>query len=350
MTKFSDNDVVTLAMGAGGRETGELLDGLVRPAIDNDILAQGHDGARLTFPATEGSSRLAFTTDSYVITPRFFPGGSIGDLAVNGTVNDLAMTGAVARCLSLGLILEEGLPLKELQQIMSDISAAAKKANIKIVTGDTKVVPKGHGDGIYINTAGIGEIITDRFTVGPEKITANLDIILSGSIGDHQATILALRHGIDAPELTSDSQPLNGLMQAVIDAGKIADDGNGVRCLRDATRGGLAAVLNELASAAGVGIVLDNSAIPIKPAVAGICDLLGSDPLAMANEGKCVVFTDPAVTDSVLAAMKSHEAGRDASVIGRTTAKNAGLVAVSTELGALRLVEVPAGELVPRIC
>lgn len=345
MTKFSDNDVVTLAMGAGGRETGELLDGIIRPAIDNSVLAQGHDGARLTFPASGGSSQLAFTTDSYVITPRFFPGGSIGDLAVNGTVNDLAMTGAAARCLSLGLIIEEGLPLKELQQIMADISAAAQKASVQIVTGDTKVVPAGRGDGIYINTAGIGEIITEGFTVGPEKISPGLDIILSGTVGDHQGTILALRHGIDAPELASDSQPLNGLMEEII-----AKGGCGVRCLRDATRGGLAAVLNELASAAGVGIVLDSSSIPVSPAVSAICELLGSDPLAMANEGKCVVFTESSVTEAVLTAMRGHEAGRDAAVIGRTTEKNPGLVAVSTELGALRLVEVPSGELVPRIC
>lgn len=344
MKPYSDCAVVTLTMGAGGRETGELLDSVIRPAIDNAILAQGHDGARLDFAGPRGGS-LAFTTDSYVITPRFFPGGSIGDLAVNGTVNDLAMTGALARYLSLGLILEEGLPLGELQRIMGDIAAAARRAGVQIVTGDTKVVPAGHGDGLYINTAGIGEIITKGFTLGPEKIVPKLDIILSGTIGDHQGTILALRHGLDAPELSSDSQPLNGLMESIIAAA-----GSGVRCLRDATRGGLAAVLNELASAAGVGILLEGGAIPIRPQVLGICDLLGFDPLAMANEGKCVAFTEPSATGEVLAAMKNHEAGRDAALIGRTTEKHPGLVAVSTELGALRLVEVPSGELVPRIC
>lgn len=344
MKPYSDGAVVTLAMGAGGRETGELLDSVIRPAIDNAILAQGHDGARLDFAGPRGGS-LAFTTDSYVITPRFFPGGSIGDLAVNGTVNDLAMTGALARYLSLGLILEEGLPLGELQRIMGDIAAAARRAGVQIVTGDTKVVPAGHGDGLYINTAGIGEIITKGFTLGPEKIVPKLDIILSGTIGDHQGTILALRHGLDAPELSSDSQPLNGLMESIIAAG-----GSGVRCLRDATRGGLAAVLNELASAAGVGILLEGGAIPIRPQVLGICDLLGFDPLAMANEGKCVAFTEPSATGEVLAAMKTHEAGRDAALIGRTTENHPGLVAVSTELGALRLVEIPSGELVPRIC
>lgn len=344
MRTYSDGAVVTLAMGAGGRETGELLDSIIRPAIDNVILAQGHDGARLDFSGL-GSRALAFTTDSYVITPRFFPGGSIGDLAVNGTVNDLAMTGALARYLSLGLILEEGLPLEELQRIMGDIAAAAQKAGIQIVTGDTKVVPAGHGDGLYINTAGIGEIITAGFTLGPEKIVPGLDIILSGTIGDHQGTILALRHSLDAPELSSDSQPLNGLMESIIAAG-----GSGVRCLRDATRGGLAAVLNELASAAGTGIILEGSAIPIRPQVLGICELLGFDPLSMANEGKCIAFTEPSATKGVLAAMKNHEAGRDAALIGRTTEKHPGLVAVSTELGALRLVEIPTGELVPRIC
>lgn len=347
MEPYSEVEVVTLAMGAGGRETGELLDGLIRPAIRNEILDQGHDGARLNFADVWGTSgrALAFTTDSYVITPRFFPGGSIGDLAVNGTVNDLAMTGAMARYLSLSLILEEGLPLAELRRIMGSVAAAAKKANVQIVTGDTKVVPAGHGDGLFINTAGVGEIITEGFTVGPKKILPGLDVILSGSIGDHQGTILALRHGLEAPELTSDSQPLGGLMESIIAAG-----GSGVRCLRDATRGGLAAVLNELASAAGVGIILEGSAIPIRPQVLGICDLLGFDPLAMANEGKCVIFTEPAVTGAVLAAMKRQAAGQEASVIGQTTDSNPGLVAVSTELGALRLVEVPAGELVPRIC
>lgn len=344
MRPYSDGAVVTLAMGAGGRETGELLDSIIRPAIDNAILAQGHDGARLDFAGPRGGS-LAFTTDSYVITPRFFPGGSIGDLAVNGTVNDLAMTGALARYLSLGLILEEGLPLGELQRIMGDVAAAARRAGVQIVTGDTKVVPAGHGDGLYINTAGIGEIITEGFTLGPEKIVPGLDIILSGTIGDHQGTILALRHGLDAPELSSDSQPLNGLMESIIAAG-----GSGVRCLRDATRGGLAAVLNELASAARVGILLEGGAIPIRPQILGICDLLGFDPLAMANEGKCVAFTEPSATGEVLAAMGRHTAGRDASLIGHTTEKHPGLVAVSTELGALRLVEVPSGELVPRIC
>lgn len=344
MKKYSDGAVVTLAMGAGGRETGELLDSVIRPAIANVILAQGHDGARLDF-AGPGGRALAFTTDSYVITPRFFPGGSIGDLAVNGTVNDLAMTGARARYLSLGLILEEGLPLAELQRIMGDIAAAAKKAGVQIVTGDTKVVPASHGDGLFINTAGIGEIITEGFTLGPEKIVPGLDIILSGAVGDHQGTILALRHGLDAPELSSDSQPLNGLMESIIAAG-----GSGVRCLRDATRGGLAAVLNELASAAGAGIILEGGAIPVRPQVLGICELLGFDPLAMANEGKCVAFTEPSVTGEVLAAMRNHAAGRDAALIGHTTESNPGLVAVSTELGALRLVEVPAGELVPRIC
>ncbi len=344
MRTYSDGAVVTLAMGAGGRETGELLDSVIRPAIDNVILAQGHDGARLDFAGPGGSS-LAFTTDSYVITPRFFPGGSIGDLAVNGTVNDLAMTGALARYLSLGLILEEGLPLKELQRIMGDIAAAARRAGVQIVTGDTKVVPAGHGDGLFINTAGIGEIITKSFTLGPEKIVPGLDIILSGTIGDHQGTILALRHGLDAPELSSDSQPLNGLMESIIAAGS-----SGVLCLRDATRGGLAAVLNELASAAGVGILLEGGAVPIRPQVLGICELLGFDPLSMANEGKCIAFTEPSATKEVLAAMKNHEAGRDAALIGHTTEKHPGLVAVSTELGALRLVEVPSGELVPRIC
>lgn len=347
MEPYSEVEVVTLAMGAGGRETGELLDSIVRPAIRNEILDQGHDGARLNFADVwgTGGGALAFTTDSYVITPRFFPGGSIGDLAVNGTVNDLAMTGAMARYLSLSLILEEGLPLAELRRIMGSVATAAKKANVQIVTGDTKVVPAGHGDGLFINTAGVGEIITEGFTVGPEKIVPGLDVILSGTIGDHQGTILALRHGLEAPELTSDSQPLGGLMESIIAAG-----GSGVRCLRDATRGGLAAVLNELASAAMVGIILEGSSIPIRPQVLGICDLLGFDPLAMANEGKCVVFTEPAVTEKVLAAMKRQVAGREATLIGRTTDKNPGLVAVSTELGALRLVEVPAGELVPRIC
>ena len=316
-----EHEVITLAHGAGGQAGHALMEEVVLPELGNTILNTLHDGAVL--PLT---GRAAFTTDSYVVQPHFFPGGSIGRLAVCGTVNDLAMTGAVPRWLSLAVILEEGFPIATLRRIVRDIRTAAEEAGVLIVTGDTKVVPRGCGDGIYINTAG-------------------MDIIVSGTLGDHAATVMAARHNLTLPpEIQSDSAPLCHLTAAMLTAAP------SIAVLRDPTRGGVAASLNELAGAAGVGILLEEGAIPVHPAVQGVCDLLGFDPLTLANEGKLLAFVPPEDTARVLEVMHAEPYGRAACVIGHTTAEAPGSVGIRTALGGIRVVDLPLGELVPRIC
>ena len=334
-----EHEVITLAHGAGGKLSRALMEEVVLPELDNAILHTLHDGAVLPI-----AGRAAFTTDSYVVQPHFFPGGSIGRLAVCGTVNDLAMTGAVPRWLSLAVILEEGFPIATLRRIVRDIRTAAEEAGVLIVTGDTKVVPRGCGDGIYINTAGVGEMI-EGADIAPTNIKADMDIIVSGTLGDHAATVMAARHGLTLPpEITSDSAPLCRMTAAMLAAAPA------IAALRDPTRGGVAASLNELAQAAGVGILLDAEAIPVQPAVQGVCDLLGFDPLTLANEGKLLAFVPPADTERVLSVMHRDPYGRAACVIGQTTADAAGTVGMRTPLGGIRVVDLPTGELVPRIC
>ena len=335
-----EHDVITMAHGAGGQLSHALMEEVVLPALGNMLLNVLHDGAVL--PLT---GRTAFTTDSYVVQPHFFPGGSIGRLAVCGTVNDLSMTGAAPAYLSLAVILEEGFPIAALRRIVADIAAAAEEAGVSIVTGDTKVVPRGCGDGIYINTAGVGTMLAGA-DIAPTNITAGMDIIVSGTLGDHAATVMAARHGLTLPpEIQSDCAPLCHLT-----AEMIAAAGDGIAVLRDPTRGGAAASLNELAGAAGVGVLLDEEQIPVRPAVQGVCEMLGFDPLTLANEGKLLAFVRPDVTARVLDVMHENPYGREACVIGHTTADAPGTVGLRTALGGIRVVDLPLGELVPRIC
>ena len=335
-----EHDVITMAHGAGGQLSHALMEEVVLPALGNTLLNVLHDGAVL--PLT---GRTAFTTDSYVVQPHFFPGGSIGRLAVCGTVNDLSMTGAAPAYLSLAVILEEGFPIAALRRIVADIAAAAEEAGVSIVTGDTKVVPRGCGDGIYINTAGVGTMLAGA-DIAPTNITAGMDIIVSGTLGDHAATVMAARHGLTLPpEIQSDCAPLCHLT-----AEMIAAAGDGIAVLRDPTRGGAAASLNELAGAAGVGVLLDEEQIPVRPAVQGVCEMLGFDPLTLANEGKLLAFVRPDVTAYVLDVMHENPYGREACVIGHTTADAPGTVGLRTALGGIRVVDLPLGELVPRIC
>ena len=335
-----EHDVITMAHGAGGQLSHALMEEVVLPALGNTLLNVLHDGAVL--PLT---GRTAFTTDSYVVQPHFFPGGSIGRLAVCGTVNDLSMTGAAPAYLSLAVILEEGFPIAALRRIVADIAAAAEEAGVSIVTGDTKVVPRGCGDGIYINTAGVGTMLAGA-DIAPTNIMAGMDIIVSGTLGDHAATVMAARHGLTLPpEIQSDCAPLCHLT-----AEMIAAVGDGIAVLRDPTRGGAAASLNELAGAAGVGVLLDEEQIPVRPAVQGVCEMLGFDPLTLANEGKLLAFVRPEVTTRVLDVMHENPYGREACVIGHTTADAPGTVGLRTALGGIRVVDLPLGELVPRIC
>lgn len=271
-------DCITMAHGAGGKSSHELMEKVMLPELGNEILNQLHDGAMLSL----GGSKLAFTTDSYVVRPRFFPGGNIGKLAVCGTVNDLAMSGSVPKYISLGLILEEGLPISELQEILHTIKETADKAGVLIVTGDTKVVERGAADGLFINTAGIGEIISGT-DISPKNAKPGMKVIVSGYIGDHAATVMGARHGLILPDsIKSDCAPLAGLVQKML---KVCPQ---IAVLRDPTRGGVAAVLNELAEQSRVGIMLDEGKIPVRKEVAGVCDILGFDPLYLANEGKLV--------------------------------------------------------------
>lgn len=332
-------ETIQLAHGAGGRMSALLTEEVLRPILGNPILDRMHDGAVLD---THG--KIAFTTDSYVVAPRFFPGGSIGRLAVCGTVNDLAMSGAEAKYLSLSLILEEGLAVEELTRVLQDVRAAADEADVSIVTGDTKVVGHGACDGIYINTAGVGEIIGGA-DIAPKNIRAGMDVIVSGFLGDHAATITAARHGLKLPEaIKSDAAPLNGLVKEMLRA--VPE----IACMRDPTRGGAAATLNELAAQSETGILLDEESLPVRPEVEGVCELLGFEPLYLANEGKLLAIVPAEKTETLLAVMRAHPYGKEARRIGVVTDKAPGQVAMKTALGGIRIVDMPTGSLVPRIC
>ena len=335
----NEHEYITLAHGAGGKISQELMEQVILPEFGNPILNEMHDGARLSL-----SGKLAFTTDSYVVQPLFFNGGNIGKLAVCGTVNDLAMTGAVPRYISAGMILEEGFPVEDLRKIAHTMKEMAEEAGISIVTGDTKVVERGKCDGIYINTAGIGELI-EGVEISPKKVRPGMKVLLSGFLGDHAATILAGRHGLDLPDhIKTDCAPLAGLTQALLQAAPHT------AVLRDPTRGGVAAVLNDIAAASQCGIIIEEEDIPVREEVQGVCDMLGFDPLYLANEGKCVAFVPAEEAEVALKAMKSGPYGREARIIGETTADAPGQVALRTAIGGLRVVDMPLGNLVPRIC
>jgi hydrogenase expression/formation protein HypE len=335
-----EREVIVLGHGSGGRLSAELLETVILPALDNPSLAALDDQAILTPPA---DCRLAFTTDSFVVSPIFFPGGDIGMLAVNGTVNDLAMGGAQPLALSLSFILEEGFPIGDLKRILGSIRAAADRAGVSIVTGDTKVVNHGSADGIFITTSGIGAVSAGR-SFGSANVRAGDAILLSGTIGDHGVAVMSRRHGLEIGALASDSAALNGLVGALLEA---CPD---VHAMRDPTRGGLAATLVEIASRQKLGIEVAERSVPIGDDVRSACDLLGLDPWLIANEGKLVAFVPEARAAAALAALRAHALGKNAALIGHVTAAHPGRVVVKTPLGGTRVVDLPTHEPLPRIC
>lgn len=335
------NGKVEMSHGAGGRAMADLIDLMFRKAFDNELLNQANDQAR--FPVDGGD--MVMTTDSFVISPLFFPGGNIGSLAVHGTVNDLAMGGAEALYLTAGFILEEGLPLSELAQIVESMAGAAREAGVQIVTGDTKVVEHGKGDGVFINTAGIGRVFPG-INVSGDQARPGDKIIISGTVGDHGVTVMSLRQGLSfSTEMLSDSASLNGLVANMANQAAPA-----LRVLRDPTRGGVAATLNEVAQQSGVGIQLYESDIPVRAEVRGACELLGLDPLNVANEGKLLAICEPAAADNLLATMRDHAAGRNAAIVGEVIDDPLRLVRMTTAIGGERVVDWLHGEQLPRIC
>ena len=327
--------------GSGGRMSHELIGRLFQTPFANPALAAGDD-AGVVAVATD---RLAVSTDSHVVWPLVFPGGDIGRLAVCGTVNDLAMMGATPRYLTAGFILEEGLDVALLAEVVLSMQAAAAEAGVQIVAGDTKVVQRGKADGLYINTAGVGELPPGR-AIGGARAQAGDVVILSGPIGDHGIAVLGARGelGFEA-DVISDVAPLNGLVAALLAAG-----GEAVHVLRDPTRGGVATTLNEIARQAGVAVVLDERAIPVRPPVVAACEMLGFDPLYVANEGKLLAFVAAEAAPAVLAAMRATRYGEEAVVVGRVQAAPAGRVLLRTAIGSTRVVDMLAGEMLPRIC
>jgi len=332
-------DRILLAHGSGGRLAHELVEKSFLQAFTNPILAKLDDSAVFDF-----SGRLAFTTDSYVISPIFFPGGDIGKLAVCGTVNDLAMSGAQPLYLSLSFIIEEGLPQSELGQIVDSIQNTAKEAGVKIATGDTKVVNRGSADKLFINTAGIG-IIPQRVDISGSNATPGDRVLLSGPIGDHGIAVLSQREGLRfSTQLESDCAPLNSLVAEMLEASP------NIHCLRDPTRGGLATTLNELAKQSKVSIRIEEEKVPVREEVLAACEMLGFDPLYIANEGKLVAILSAEDADKVLKAMRENPYGKDASIIGEVRAEHPGRVVMKTCLGASRIVDMLVGDPLPRIC
>ncbi len=340
-----DYPAIVMGHGSGGKLMTDLIEHLFAPQFANDLLNQMGDATTLDLPIPNTQYQIAFTTDSFVVKPLFFPGGDIGELAVNGTVNDLAMHGARPLYLSAGFILEEGLPMGALGLIAASMARACQKAGVQLVAGDTKVVGKGQGDGVYINTSGIG-LIAPGVDIGPTRARPGDVVIVNGTIGDHGIAVMSVREGLDfETTLESDTAPLWGLVEAML-----AADAGAIHVLRDPTRGGLGVTLNEIARASHVGIALDERAIPVKPAVRSACEMLGLDPLYVANEGKLIAIVAADKADAMLAAMRAHEYGREAAAVGQVVAEHPRLVTARTGIGGTRVVDVPAGELLPRIC
>ena len=333
-------DHISLGHGSGGKLSAELMRDLFLPAFRNATLERLDDQAVLDFNHT----RIAFTTDSFVVKPLFFPGGDIGSLAVHGTVNDLAMGGAKPLFLSVAFIIEEGFPMYALQRIVDSLGRAATACGVQVVTGDTKVVDKGSGDGVFINTTGLG-VVAEGISLSASGARPGDAVILSGCIGDHGIAILAEREGLefDSP-VESDSAPLHGLVADMLAATRA------IRCLRDPTRGGVSSSLNEIAAQSGVGILLDEQTLPIRDAVRGACEMLGLDPLYVANEGKLLAIVDAAQADRLVEAMHKNPLGRQARRIGTVTESDAGWVRMRTPLGTTRIVDMLAGDQLPRIC
>jgi hydrogenase expression/formation protein HypE len=336
----SRHEHVLLGHGGGGQMTQQLLEQIFLPAFTNAALDARHDGAALLM----GGIRLAFSTDSYVVRPMFFPGGNIGTLAVNGTVNDLAMCGARPQFLSTGFIIEEGLPMDTLRDVVMSMQAAAAAAGVQLVTGDTKVVDRGKGDGLYVNTAGIG-VIESAAAIAPSSVRPGDVIVLSGDIGRHGMAVMAAREGLAfESEIESDCAPVVGPVLSLIEAGV------DVHCLRDLTRGGLASALVEIAETSGLHLGIDDMAIPVREDVRGACEILGLDPMYVANEGRFVAFVPAAEAVFALELLRAHDVSASAVVIGKVTAQPNGLVTLKSTIGATRIVDRLSGEQLPRIC
>jgi len=339
---IATRDTILLGHGSGGKLSAELLRDVFLPAFANPVLAKLEDQASLEI----GGARLAFTTDSFVVKPLFFRGGDIGSLAVHGTINDLAVGGAVPEYLSAAFILEEGFAMADLRRIADSMAAAAAKAGVTIVTGDTKVVERGKGDGVYINTAGIGRL-REGVRLSASSAQAGDAVILSGSIGDHGIAILSEREGL---ELETDVDSDSAALHTLVDAMFAASPAGALRCMRDPTRGGVASTLNEIAEQSAVGIEIDERTLVIHNAVRGACELLGLDPLYVANEGKLVAVVARESAAAVVEAMRRHPLGGDAAIVGRVTGAHAGMVTMRTAFGTSRIVDMLAGDQLPRIC
>lgn len=331
------DEIISLDYGSGGKKTARLIEKLILPRLDNPALRELGDGAIVS-----GGEKLVFSTDSFVVSPLFFPGGDIGKLSVCGTVNDLSMCGAEPKYLSCSFIIEEGFPFSQLERIVASMAAQCEKAGVQIVTGDTKVVEKGRGDGIYINTAGIG--VLRHPGLSPGNIRPGDKVLVSGFVGDHGTAVMLARNRMMQGDIASDCAALNGLTEAILSAAP------GVRVLRDPTRGGVATTLNEFVEGTALGIELEEARIPVRPQVQAACDMLGLDPLYCANEGKLLAVVAPADADKVLAAMKSHELGTDAAIIGEVTERYPGKLTLRTAFGGSRVLQKLSGAQLPRIC
>lgn len=338
---FRETERVLLGHGSGGKLTAELIEGLIQPAFTNPVLDALDDSAQLD---VGHPSKIAFTSDSYVVSPISFPGGDIGSLAVHGTINDLAMVGARPVALSLAFILEEGLPMADLRRVLHSARDAARSAGVPIVTGDTKVVGRGSGDGIFINTSGVG-VLSPGVHIGSARVAAGDVILLSGTVGDHGVAVMAEREGLElGGPLSSDSAPLHELVAGLLEACPE------IHAMRDPTRGGLAATLVEIATRRGLGVEVDEAAIPVNEVVRGACELLGLDPLLVANEGKLVAFVPESAADRALETLRAHPLGRRAARIGRVTDQAPGMVMLRTPIGGHRILDLPYAEPLPRIC
>ncbi len=337
---ISEYEKILLAHGGGGTLSHQLIQKMFFSQLDNPLLNTGHDGA--IFKIT--GSRMAFSTDSYVVRPIFFPGGDIGELAINGTVNDLAMCGAKPLYLSLSFIIEEGLPMEDLWKIVQSISESAKEAGVEVVTGDTKVVDRGKGDKIFINTSGVG-VVYDGINVSPQRIQPGDKIILSGKIAEHGIAILSAREEFDfETDVKSDTAPLNGLVESIIN---VCPE---IHVMRDPTRGGVSSALNEIAESANLGIYIEEDNIPIADPIKAICEILGLDPLYIANEGKLLAIIPENKESIVLKMMQNHQYGKDSRIIGEVTTDNPGKLIMKTSIGSHRIVDMLSGEQLPRIC
>jgi hydrogenase expression/formation protein HypE len=335
----TERKTIIMGHGSGGKLTAQLVHDLFLPAFDNDYLRKLDDQAVFT----AGTARLAFTTDSFVVTPLFFPGGNIGELAVNGTVNDLAMSGARPLFLSAAFIMEEGLSMEELSRVVESMARAARAAGVAIVTGDTKVVNRGSADKLFITTSGVG-LLREGVSISASNARVGDDIIISGTIADHGMAVMSVREGLEFEgAIESDTAPLHSLVEAMLNAGE-------VHVLRDPTRGGLATSLCEIAAASSVGIQIEATQVPVREEVRGACEILGLDPLFVANEGKLVAFVPRECSDSVLEAMRLTSEGVGARVIGRVTGDHPGMVRLKTEIGGTRILDLPFTEQLPRIC